>query len=91
VRVELGSLIPSLIHPRAPASIDVHRMPLSRQGDLRGQSCTMILNPEKRKVGGSTPPLTTTLNCVNVCLVIVRVQFATLVVSFLVRQRPFGL
>jgi hypothetical protein len=57
--IELGSLIPSLIHPRAPASIGVHPMPLSRQADLCGQSCMMILNPEKRKVGGSTPPLTT--------------------------------
>jgi hypothetical protein len=42
------SLILSLIHPHAPASIDVHRVPLSRQGDLCGQSCMMILNPENR-------------------------------------------
>ena len=39
--------------------------------------------PEKRKVGGSTPPLTTTLTCVNVGPVIGGVQLATLVVSFL--------
>jgi len=54
------SLIPSLIHLRTPASIGVHHSSLSRQGDLRGQSCMVILNPEKRKAGGSTPPLTTT-------------------------------
>jgi hypothetical protein len=35
--------------------MDVHRRPLSRQGDLREHSCTVIRNPEKRKVGGSTP------------------------------------
>ena len=27
--------------------------------------------PEKRKVGGSTPPLTTALTCADVCFVIV--------------------
>jgi hypothetical protein len=53
------SLILSLIHLRTPASIGVHPMPLSRQTDLHGQSWTVVLNPEKRKVGGSTPPLTT--------------------------------
>ena len=55
----LASLIPSLIHPRAPASIAVYRRSLSSQRDLYGPSCTVIRNPEKRKVGGSTPPLTT--------------------------------
>ena len=30
-----------------------------RPGDQHGQRWTVILNPEKRKVGGSTPPLTT--------------------------------
>ena len=39
--------------------------------------------PEKRKVGGSTPPLTTTLTCTDVRLVIVKVQLVGLVVSFL--------
>src|SRR6185437_14618252 len=56
------SLISSLIHPRTPASIGVHRSFLSRHVDLRGRSCTVIRNPEKRKVGGSTPPLTTTFS-----------------------------
>jgi len=37
----------------------VHRWSLSRQADHYGHSCTVIRNPEKRKVGGSTPPLTT--------------------------------
>jgi hypothetical protein len=66
-----------------PASIDVYGKPLSRQRDLSGRSCTVILNPEKRKVGGSTPPLTTALTCTDVRLVIVKVQLVTLVVSFL--------
>jgi hypothetical protein len=39
--------------------MDVHRRSLIREIDHRRQSCTVILNPEKRKVGGSTPPLTT--------------------------------
>jgi hypothetical protein len=39
--------------------------------------------PEKRKAGGSTPPLTTTLTCIGVRLMIVKVQIVTLVVSFL--------
>jgi hypothetical protein len=56
----LGSLISSLIHPSTPASIGVYRSPLSRQRDLPGRSRAVFLNPEKRKVGGSTPPLTTT-------------------------------
>ena len=51
--------------------------------DLYGRSCTVTRNPEKRKVGGSTPPLTTTLTCADVRLVIVRLQLMTLVVSFL--------
>src|SRR5262249_10632333 len=48
----LGSLIPSLIHPRTPASIGVHHTPLSSQRDLRSRSCTMIRNPEKPYVPG---------------------------------------
>ena len=54
-QIDLGSLIPSLRHPRTPASIDVQPRSLGRHGDLSSQSCTVILNPEKRKVGGSTP------------------------------------
>src|SRR5262249_60004750 len=54
-----GSLILSLIHPRTPASIGVYRRSLSRQVDHHGRSCTVIPHPEKRKVGGSTPPPTT--------------------------------
>jgi hypothetical protein len=54
--------------------------PVRRPGmDLPG----LAKPPEKRKVGGSTPPLTTTLTCVNVGPVTVGVQFATLVVPFL--------
>ena len=54
------SLISSLIHVRLPRSITGHRRVPSRSGDQRGQPWTVMLNPEKRKVGGSTPPLTTT-------------------------------
>ena len=39
--------------------------------------------PEKRKVGSSILPLTTTLTCADVHLVIVKVQVIALVVSFL--------
>ena len=45
-RVDLGSLIPSLIHPRTPAFIAVYRRPLGRHVDHHGWSCTMIRNPE---------------------------------------------
>src|SRR6516164_9030508 len=48
------SLISSLIHPGTPASIGVYHGLLSSHKDLRGPSCTVILNPEKRKVGRST-------------------------------------
>ena len=56
---DVSSLIPSLIHLRTPMPIGVHHRSLSSQRDLYDRSCTVILNPEKRKVGGSTPPLTT--------------------------------
>jgi hypothetical protein len=55
----VNSLISSLIHLRPPGFISVYPMSVSSPVDLRGRSCTVILNPEKRKVGGSTPPLTT--------------------------------
>jgi hypothetical protein len=58
-QIDLGSLIPSLIHPRTPASTSVYRRSLSRKVDHHGRTCTVMRNPEKRKVGGSTPPLTT--------------------------------
>jgi hypothetical protein len=77
------SLIPSLIHPRALASIGVYRRSLRSQRDLCGWSCTVILNPEKRKAGGSTLPLTIALTCAGVRLVIEKAQPVTLVVSFL--------
>ena len=50
-----GSLISSLIHPRAPASIGVYHSSLSREEDLRDRPCIVIFGPEKGKVGGSTP------------------------------------
>jgi len=53
--------IPSLIHLRTPAAMGVHCTSVGRQVDHREQSCKVILNPEKRRVGGSTPPLTTIL------------------------------
>ena len=61
-RIDLGSLIASLIHPRTPASIGVYRCSLSRQIDHHGRTCTVNRTTEKRKVGGSTPPLTTNLS-----------------------------
>jgi hypothetical protein len=50
------SLTSSLIHPRTPASICVYRSSLSRQMDLRSRPCTMIRNPEKRKVAVRSCP-----------------------------------
>ena len=44
---DLASLISSLIHPRTPTSIGVHQGSLSRKLDLRGRSCTVILNTER--------------------------------------------
>jgi hypothetical protein len=44
--------------------------------------------PEKRKVGGSTPPLTTPLTCADVRFMIVKVTVMVLVVSFLGHQLP---
>jgi hypothetical protein len=44
------SFLVSYIH--VPASIGVHHRSLSRQPDLRGQSCMVILNPEKRMADG---------------------------------------
>src|SRR5262249_55815283 len=46
-----GNLIPSLIHPRAPTSIGVYYVPMSRQVDTDGQSCTAIRNPESGWLG----------------------------------------
>jgi len=86
------SLITSLIHLRTPTSIDVYRRSLSRQVDDRGRSCTVILAPEKRKVGGSTPPLTTSqlatsepvtrlnVSCCGIC--------SALLVTVTARSRP---
>jgi len=42
--------------------------------------------PEKRKVGGSTPPLTTTLTCTDARSMIVKVTIMAFVVSFLGHQ-----
>jgi hypothetical protein len=58
-RPGIVSFLVSYIHVHR-ASIGVHRSSLSRHMDLHGRSWMVILNPEKRKVGGSAPPLTTT-------------------------------
>jgi hypothetical protein len=42
----------------------------------------VILNPEKRKVGSSILPLTTTLTCADARFMIVKVMIMALVVSF---------
>jgi len=41
-------------------AISVYRWSLSSQVDHHGRTCTVNRNTEKRKVGGSTPPLTAT-------------------------------
>jgi hypothetical protein len=56
---QVRSLIPSLIHIRVPRSATGRGRVPSRPEDQRGQRWTVFLNPEKRKVGGSAPPLTT--------------------------------
>jgi len=57
---------------RQPAMVCAARWPIRP----RLATCSDAANaPEKRKVGGSTPPLTTTLTCVDVCLATVRAQF----------------
>jgi len=56
---------------------------LTTRNDERGRAETVIPASEKRKVGSSILPLTTILTCVDVHLVIVKVQLVTSVVSFL--------
>jgi hypothetical protein len=51
---QAGSLNSSLIHVRIPRSTADHRQATTRAGDQYGQPWTVILNPEKRKVGSST-------------------------------------
>jgi hypothetical protein len=58
------SLIRSLIHVDAPRSTRVEQGLLSRQRNHHGPPCTGLI-PEKRKVGGSIPLLTTTLTSRN--------------------------
>ena len=58
------SFLVSYIFVYRGSSKAAHR-PLSRHRDGYGEFWTAILNPEKRKVGGSTPPLTTTLTSGN--------------------------
>jgi hypothetical protein len=52
-------LICGLVYASARESIRGHRVPLTTRNDGRGRAETVIRAPEKRKVGGSTPPLTT--------------------------------
>jgi hypothetical protein len=54
-----SSLIFSLIQARSHTSTAGHLCLPARQLDRRDLAWTAILNPDKRKVGGSTPPLTT--------------------------------
>ena len=53
LRARPVSLIPSLIHVRVPGSITVYYRALSRAIDRHGRPWTVILNPEKRKVGAA--------------------------------------
>jgi hypothetical protein len=57
-----GGLSLGLIHGRTRTSIDVHGGVSSCQNDGHDLSRTVFPAPEKRKVGGSTPPLTATLS-----------------------------
>ena len=58
-------LICGLVYARTLRSIRGHRLPLSTQNDWRGCAETAIRAPEKRKVGSSILPLTTTLTREN--------------------------
>jgi hypothetical protein len=58
-----------LIHARASQAFTGQRHVLSRPADWYGQPWTAILNAEKRKVGGSTRPLTTTLTSGNAVMI----------------------
>jgi hypothetical protein len=58
-RCRLPSLISSLIHVRVPPFTNGQHPVPSRLEDKYSHPWTGILNTEKRKVGGSTPPLTT--------------------------------
>jgi hypothetical protein len=51
-----GSLISSLIHPRAPASIGLYRSSLSREEDLRDRPCMVIFGPENPMLGAGIKP-----------------------------------
>jgi len=53
------SLISSVIHVCALSSIGGHYAMLTCWNDGGGRGQTVIRAPEKRKVGDSTPPLTT--------------------------------
>jgi hypothetical protein len=63
-----------LVHLSAGGSITGDRLPLTTQNDWRRRALTVILAPEKRKVGSSILPLTTScvlatgaLNSANAC------------------------
>ncbi len=58
------SLIPSLIHVRVPASITVYCPAKSRSIDHHGRFWTVILNTQKRKVGGSRGRLARAMSAV---------------------------
>jgi hypothetical protein len=59
-------LICGLVYAGARGSIGDHWLPLTTQNDDRGRTETAISAPEKRKVGSSILPLTTTLTCADV-------------------------
>jgi hypothetical protein len=63
-----GGLSLGLIHGRTRTSIDVHGGVSSCQNDGHDLSRTVFPAPEKRKVGGSTPPLTTTIDLREIAL-----------------------
>lgn len=58
-----SGLIFGLIHLRSPAFIGVRIDVLAQIADVNGLRRTVILTPENRKVGGSTPPLAAATRC----------------------------
>jgi hypothetical protein len=60
-----GGLIFGLIHLRSPTFIGARSNAAMQVADVNGIRRTIILTPENRKVGGSTPPLPLYLTCMN--------------------------
>ena len=64
-REHAGGLIFGLIHPRSPTFIGIQINLATQVVNVNDIRRTVIPTPENRKVGGSTPPLATTLTSAN--------------------------